>query len=103
MPRDLPGARRTGAHGRRPRRGTTRRPARVAPAGPRQPSYDDRRGPAFEDPRFGDQRYQDHRYADQRGVSFDDSRRSELRQSDDDYYRGKPKKRKKSFLEEFFD
>jgi len=36
-------------------------------------------------------------------VSFDDSRRSELRQSDDDYYRGKPKKRKKSFLDEFFD
>ena len=38
-----------------------------------------------------------------RAPDYDERRRSDRRYSDDDYYRGKPKKRKKSFLEEFFD
>ena len=38
-----------------------------------------------------------------RAPDYDERRRSDRRYSDDDYYRGKAKKRKKSFLEEFFD
>jgi len=66
--------------------------------GPRPATYDDRRGAGFDD-----QRYPDQRYPDQPRMSFEDPRRSDRRHPDDDYYRGKPKKRKKSFLEEFFD
>ncbi len=77
-------------------------------AGSRPTGYADHRGPGFEEQRYPDQRYPDPRYPDprypdQRRAGFDDSRRSDRRHSDDDSYRGKPKKRKKSFLEEFFD
>jgi hypothetical protein len=102
--------------GARPRHGATR-PRRHRSAHT-PPSRDDRLGPAFEDPRGGDPRYADPRYADpryadpryddqryddQRRVAFEDPRRSERGYADDDYDRGKPEKRKKSFLEEFFD
>jgi Zn-finger nucleic acid-binding protein len=92
---------------------TASAPQPVPPAGARLPSYDDRRGPGAEDPRYGDQRYPDPRYpdpryagpryADPRRAGFEDPGRVDRRFSDDDHYRGKPKKRKKSFLEEFFD
>jgi hypothetical protein len=69
------------------------------------PRYADPRyaDPRYDDQRYDDQRYDDQRYDDQRWVAFEDPRRSERGYSDDDYDRGKPKKRKKSFLEEFFD
>ena len=83
-------------------RGTVQR-GRAATGGATPTSRDDRLGPAFEDPRCGDQRYPTSAMTTSGGWAFEDPRRSERGYSDDDYDRGKPKKRKKSFLEEFSD